>query len=56
MTWHRYAVFYDMKRLGYVMAIHENSAFDKGCQLARVSASRYSGRSRNLVHVERCYR
>jgi len=52
---YRYAVFYDMKWIGDVMAMHENSAFDKGCQLAGVSASRYSGRSRNLVHVKRCF-
>ena len=52
---HRYAVFYDGCYMGDVMALSEASAFDKGCVLARVSASRYSGPARRLVSVSRCF-
>lgn len=52
---HKYSVFYDMKWIGDVMALSESSAREKGCQLARVSASAYSGPARRLVHVVRCF-
>jgi len=52
---HRYAVFYDGRHIGDVMALSEASAYDKGCSLARVSASRYTGPARRLVSVSRCF-
>ena len=47
----RYKVYYDGVLLGTIRALSEGSAFDKGCSLAGVSASAYSGRSSRLVKV-----
>ena len=49
----QYFVYYDGRFVGTVMALSENSARDKGCQLAGVSASAYTGRARKLVEVVR---
>jgi len=49
----QYFVYYDGRFVGTVMALHEQSAHDKGCQLVGVSASAYSGRARRLVEVVR---
>ena len=38
---------------GTVMALSEQSARDKGCQLVGVSASAYTGKARRLVEVVR---
>ena len=48
---HRYKVFYDGSFLGYFNALSEASAKEKGCALAGVSASAYTGRARRLVSV-----
>jgi len=50
---HQYFVYYDGQFQGTVMALHEQSALEKGCQLCGVSASAYSGRARRLVEVIR---
>jgi hypothetical protein len=50
---HQYFVYYDGQFQGTVMALSEQSAFDKGCQLVGVSASAYSGKARRLVEVIR---
>lgn len=50
---HQYFVYYDGQFQGTVMALSEQSAHDKGCQLVGVSASAYSGKSRRLVEVIR---
>ena len=50
---HQYFVYYDGRFVGTVMALHERSAHDKGCQLVGTSASAYSGRARRLVEVVR---
>jgi hypothetical protein len=50
---YRYRVYYDGQFMGTVMALHENSAHEKGCQMVGVSASAYSGKSRRLVEVVR---
>ena len=49
----QYYVYYDRKFQGTVVALSEQSALDKGCRMAGVSASAYSGRSRRLVEVVR---
>jgi hypothetical protein len=50
---HQYFVYYDGQFQGTVMALSEQSAYEKGCQMAGVSASAYSGRARRLVEVVR---
>lgn len=50
---HQYFVYYDGRFVGTVMALHEQSARDKGCQMCGVSASAYTGRARRLVEVVR---
>jgi len=49
----QYFVYYDGRFQGTVMALSEQSALDKGCQMVGVSASAYSGRARRLVEVIR---
>jgi len=49
----QYFVYYDGRFIGTVMALTEQSARDKGGQLAGVSASAYTGRSRKLMEVVR---
>jgi hypothetical protein len=49
----QYFVYYDGRFAGTVMALSENSAREKGCQLVGVSASAYTGRARRLVEVIR---
>jgi len=50
---HQYFVYYDGQFQGTVMALSEQSARDKGAQLAGASASAYTGRARRLVEVVR---
>jgi len=50
---HQYFVYYDGRFAGTVMALSEQSAKDKGCQLVGVSASAYTGKARRLVEVVR---
>ena len=50
---HQYFVYYDGRFVGTVMALHEKSAHDKGCQMVGVSASAYTGKARRLVEVVR---
>ena len=50
---HQYFVYYDGQFQGTVMALSEQSAHDKGCQMVGVSASAYTGRARRLVEVIR---
>jgi hypothetical protein len=50
---HQYFVYYDGQFQGTVMALSEQSARDKGCQMVGVSASAYTGRARRLVEVIR---
>lgn len=50
---HQYFVYYDGQFAGTVMALSEQSARDKGCQMVGVSASAYTGRARRLVEVVR---
>ena len=50
---YQYRVYYDGQFQGTVMALSEQSAKDKGCQLAGVGASAYSGRASRCVTVER---
>ena len=47
----RYKVYYDSKFIGEVMALSKHSAHEKGCRIAGVSASAYSGRAHRLVSV-----
>jgi hypothetical protein len=47
----QYFVYYDGQFVGTVMALSENSALDKGCQLVGTSPSAYSGKARRLVSV-----
>jgi hypothetical protein len=47
----RYKVYYDSKLIGEVMALHKQSAHEKGCRIAGVSASAYSGRAHHRVTV-----
>jgi hypothetical protein len=49
----QYFVYYDGQFKGTVMALSEQSAKDKGCQLVGVSASAYTGKARRLVEVVR---
>jgi len=53
---HQYSVFYNGRFQGKVMALSEQSALDKGCQLVGVSASAYSGKASRLVEVLKCWR
>ena len=53
---HQYFVYYDGRFAGTVMALNENSAREKGCQLVGVSASAYSGKASRLVEVLKCWR
>ena len=50
---YQYRVYYDGVCIGVVQALSETSARDKGCQLAGVGASAYSGRASRCVTVER---
>jgi hypothetical protein len=56
---YKYAVYYHGRLMGYVNALSENSALDKGGVLVeqltgvRRSASRYSGLDTNNITVER---
>ena len=49
----QYFVYYDGRFVGTVMALSENSAQEKGCQLVGVSASAHTGKARRLVEVVR---
>lgn len=49
----RYNIYYDGILIGTVNALTEQSAIDKGCKLAKVSASAYGGRAIRLVTAER---
>lgn len=48
-----YKIFYDGTLIGTVYALTEQSAIDKGCQMAKVTASAYGGRAIRLVTAER---
>ena len=50
---YQYFVYYDGQFVGTVMALSQQSALDKGCQLVGVSASAYSGKASRLVEVVR---
>jgi len=49
----RYKVYYNHMLIGEVMALGKQSAHEKGCRIAGVSASAYSGRAHHRVTVEK---
>lgn len=45
----RYSIFYNEEFVGYVMALSDYSAWEKGCQIVGTGASAYSGKASRLV-------